>query len=101
MDTSDLILIGISVCSLLYGAVQQYRSSDAQANRDNKNAVWRRLDEQKEQIAGIKELIRSEYVTRGQMHEYFSLSTKAWIVKLDHIDKQISELKQFFEKRFP
>lgn len=101
MESKDIILIGLSVIGLIWGYVQTLKANKLQSERDNNKALWHRVDELKIEVGATRELIRSEYMTARQVQEYFQLSTEAWIVKLDHIDTQIQELKSLFERKFP
>lgn len=101
MESKDVILIGLSVIGLIWGYVQTLKANKMQSERDNNKALWHRVDELKKDVTTVRDLIQSEYMTARQVQEYFRLSTEAWVVKLDHIDSQIQELKSLFERKFP
>ena len=99
MTTQELLTITLAVIGILWGAIQQYKNGKLMAERDSKHAMWRKLDSLSDQITTLNNTLKSDYMTTSQIHEFFRLSTEPWIVKLDHIDNQLSELKQLLERR--
>lgn len=99
MDQSDVIyLIGIAL-TVAYAGYQQIRGNKLQADKDNNRAQWNKIDELRAEVSNLKDHMRTEYMTGRQVQEYFRLSTEAWIVKLDHIDKRLDSLCDLLEKR--
>lgn len=99
MDSKDVVYLAGILMGVLYGGYQQMRGNKLQSDHNNNKAQWLKIDTLRDEISALKDHIRAEYMTTRQVQEYFRLSTEAWIVKLDHIDKRLDDLHELMEKR--
>jgi hypothetical protein len=98
MEFKDGIAILGMIVGIMWGAIQQFRNSKLQSERDNSHAIWKRIDELKHEQDSLRETLRTEYMTGPQVQHFVQLSNEAWLLKLEHIETQLTKLEKMIER---
>lgn len=97
VTTVAIISVIVAVCSLMANFILAGKQNKAATDRDQTKALWEKIDDLRGMIEETNDTLLKEYMTQDQIREFFKLSTDAWVVKLDHIDDQISDIKKLLE----
>lgn len=92
-----IIAVVVAVASIVGNFVLAGRSRRQADKRDHDRVLWEKIDELREDVEGIKDTLLREYMSQDQIREFFKLSSDGWVVKLEHIDNQITDLKKLVQ----
>lgn len=96
-ETLGLVAAIVAICSIFVNVILAGRQNKAARDRDQTKALWDKIDDLRSMVEETNDTLLKEYMTQDQIREFFKLSTDAWVVKLDHIDDQISDIKKLLE----
>lgn len=98
--TADQIAIAaviVAVASIVGNFVLAGKQSRQATKRAHDQALWEKIDELRDDVEEVKDTLLKEYMTQDQIREFFKLSSDGWTVKLEHIDNQLSDLKELVQ----
>lgn len=96
-DQIAIVAVIVAVASIVGNFVLANKQARQTTKRENDRVLWEKIDELRDDVEGIKDTLLREYMSQDQIREFFKLSSDGWVVKLDHIDTQISDLKKLVE----
>ena len=96
-DQIAIVAVIVAVASIVGNFVLANKQASQASKRDQERVLWEKIDELRSDVESVNDTLLKEYMTQDQIREFFKLSSDGWVVKLEHIDIQISELKKLLE----
>ena len=99
MDSEQIALTAVlvAVASIIGNFVLAAKQSKTANQRDQTNALWEKIDDLRGMIEDVNDTLLKEYMSQDQIREFFKLSSDGWVVKLDHIEGQLSDLTKLVQ----
>lgn len=92
-----VVAVLVAVASIVGNFVLANKQARQVSKREHDRVLWEKIDELRDDVEYVKDTLLKEYMTQDQIREFFKLSSDGWVVKLEHIDSQIGDLKKLVE----